>query len=152
MSKYCSFNLASEIETVELGILIAKELPDEMVIFLHGELGSGKTTFTRGLLNGLGFSGVVKSPTYTLVEPYSIHDKSIYHFDLYRLPDPEELEYIGIRDYFESSICVIEWPNNGLGIIPKADLEIQFIYRQQQRQAVLTSNTFLGQKIITKLT
>lgn len=114
-------------ESMELfGESLAPIIKQVGVVYLNGNLGMGKTTLVRGLLKGLGYIGPVKSPTYTLVEPYELEFMSVYHFDLYRLTDPEELEYMGVRDYFQSgTLCLIEWPELGQGVLPAADIEIK---------------------------
>jgi len=125
LSPPCSINLQNEAETMELGASIATLLPVGGVVLLYGDLGAGKTTLVRGLLRSLGFMDTVKSPTYTLVEPYRIAGRDIYHFDLYRLGDPEELEYLGIRDYFrKDALCLVEWPEKAGLFIPKGDFSI----------------------------
>ena len=136
----CSILLKDEAETRELGAAIATLLPVGGIVFLHGDLGAGKTTLVRGLLRSLGFTGTVKSPTYTLVEPYRINDRDIYHFDLYRLGDPEELEYLGIRDYLrKDALCLIEWPEKAGDFIGKVDLSITLAYKKQARSAEIES-------------
>lgn len=120
------------------------------ILHLQGELGVGKTTLVRGFLRALGHTGAVKSPTYTLVEPYQLSGKKIYHFDFYRLTDPEELEYMGIRDYLtEEMLALIEWPEKGGGLTPAADLQIQLFYHNQtERLLKLQALTTIGQIMV----
>ena len=118
-------HLADEAETLALGAEFSGKLRGGLTFWLQGNLGAGKTTLVRGLLRGLGFTGKVKSPTYTLVEPYVISGLYLYHFDLYRFNDPEEWDAAGFRDYFNpQSVCLVEWPDKAAGLLPPADIEI----------------------------
>lgn len=132
-----------------LGQKLASLCPPGCKLFLQGELGAGKTTLIRGFLCGLGYQGIVKSPTYTLVEPYQLNDLEIFHFDLYRLNDPEELESIGVRDYFSGSgTCLVEWPEKGAALLGKPDIFIQIQYQDDQRKVLLQAKTEKGKEII----
>ncbi len=119
-----------------------------LTLYLQGELGMGKTTFSRGVINGFGHRGAVKSPTYTLVEPYEFGAIIVYHFDLYRLGDPEELEYMGIRDYFsDNSLCLIEWPQRGAGILKGPDIVVHFSVQGQGRRLHWQAMNALGRAV-----
>ncbi|NRB24510.1 tRNA (adenosine(37)-N6)-threonylcarbamoyltransferase complex ATPase subunit type 1 TsaE [Shewanella sp.] len=144
--------LDNEQDTVELGKRLAQVITPPLTLNLSGELGAGKTTLSRGLIQALGHDGAVKSPTYALVEPYELGDIELFHFDLYRLSDPEELEYMGIRDYFTAkSICLVEWPDRGHGLMPVADISIAIKYVGTSREVEITSGTTKGQVLLSKL-
>lgn len=139
----------NEKEMEHIGALIAKGIDGGGIVFLEGDLGAGKTTLSRGVLRGFGYAGAVKSPTYTLVEPYDLGDRTVYHFDLYRLKDFEELEFMGIRDYFHASaLCLIEWPKQGQPLLPTPDLTIEIqLASNGGRQLNIMAGTITGQQI-----
>lgn len=121
-------------ETEQFGAELYRLLPAKCLVFLEGSLGAGKTTLVRGFLRAAGYCGAVKSPTYTLVEEYVLNQHKIFHFDLYRLTDPEELEWMGIRDYFaEDCVCFIEWPAMGKGMLPDPDVVIRLTVQDSGR-------------------
>lgn len=138
--------LADEQAMSAFGARIARVTQGHGLIFLEGNLGMGKTTLSRGIIRGLGHVGAVKSPTFTLVEPYEIGDIRAFHFDLYRLVDPEELEFLGIRDYFEDdALCLIEWPDKGAGFLPKPDLTITISPQDSGRSLKILSQGSRGE-------
>ena len=132
---------------------MAKSSNLDLVIFLQGNLGAGKTTFARGFLRGCGYQGLVKSPTYTLVEPYSLDDdKRVYHFDLYRLSHGEELEFAGVRDYFDGqSVSLIEWPEKAEGYLPEPDIICQLDYQGHGRDIKVSALTVKGNDVVLRL-
>ena len=150
MKSFCLY-IRDEDAMVDLGRQLGLAV-DSGVIHLQGALGAGKTTLCRGVLRGKGYTGAVKSPTYTLVEPYELAETTLYHFDLYRLADPEELEFMGIRDYFQpGSLCVIEWPERGEGILPAADFAVNIGVEDRGRSVRIMAYTDFGELVLTRL-
>lgn len=129
-----SLQLENETATIALAQVVARTLSPGFLLYLSGELGSGKTTLVRGLLRALGYPGRVKSPTYALVELYVVSKLNLYHFDFYRFRDPKEWDEAGFREYFDgSSICIVEWPEKAMGLLPPPDLEIHLETEQTPR-------------------
>ncbi len=149
-----SFFLENEAATDRLAQQLAHQIDDQaLVIYLIGDLGSGKTHLCRHLLHCLGHKGSVKSPTYTLIEPYRLTNRTVLHCDLYRLSDPEELEYLGLNDELDSSsLLLIEWPEKGAGYLPQADLVITIKMSGEGRTAQLHDQTERGLAVTAGLT
>jgi tRNA threonylcarbamoyladenosine biosynthesis protein TsaE len=134
------------------GLQLARTAGRPGVIYLEGDLGTGKTTLVRSLLRGLGYAGKVKSPTYTLVEPYSLANLTVYHLDLYRLAHPEELEWLGIRDlHHGEDLLLVEWPEHGAGRLPPADLVISIEYHGAGRMLRVRTLTPQGKAMAAGL-
>ena len=147
-----SLTLPDEAAMLVFGAQLAKSLDTGAIIYLYGDLGAGKTTLVRGILQAMGHPGAVKSPTYTLVEPYQLAGFEVYHFDLYRLAEPEELEYMGIRDYFHhNSLCLLEWPDKGAGFLPPADLVVEISHLPTGRALHCSAGTETGDEILSRL-
>ena len=155
--KQLEYFLPDEAATIAIGsgladVLKSATVQQTLVVYLNGDLGAGKTTLSRGFVRGMGHVGNVKSPTYTLVEPYELGEWRVFHFDLYRLADAEELEYMGIRDYFNNDCCCfIEWPEKGTGLLAKADLIINLAYQDEQRVIKLQAESVHGENVMTAL-
>ena len=146
------FDLPDEASTTDLGAALAALLDGRGTVFLDGELGAGKTTLSRGMLRAMGHTGAVKSPTFTLVEPYVLGSHKIYHFDLYRLEDPEELEYIGVDVFCGGEpLCLIEWREKGRGYLPECDLRVELTHRGRGRLARMESKTKRGERMLIEL-
>ena len=152
MNNFFEAQLVNAEHTVDFGNKLSAACQSPTCIYLHGDLGAGKTTLTRGFIQGLGHDGNVKSPTYTLVEPYELAQWTVYHFDLYRLGDPEELEFMGIRDYFsDRAHCLVEWPERGEGVLPVADIDLTLTYKDEARVISLRANNENGRKVLSQL-
>lgn len=147
-------SLPTEQSTLLLGQKLASIILhlSSFTLHLHGDLGAGKTTFSRGFLQQLGHHGHVKSPTYTLVEQYHLPPFDVFHFDLYRLSDPEELEYLGIRDYFGSNtIRLIEWPEKAVGFLSQPDIKLELFYQDKGRIAKFTAYSVEMSQLLKQL-
>ncbi|KPQ19509.1 MULTISPECIES: tRNA (adenosine(37)-N6)-threonylcarbamoyltransferase complex ATPase subunit type 1 TsaE [unclassified Halomonas] len=144
--------LDNEEAQVAFGEILGNVLQGRGRIYLEGDLGAGKTTLTRGVLRAYGYQGAVKSPTYTLVEPYELDGRRLYHLDLYRLSDPEELEFIGGRDVLaDDALCLIEWPSRGAGWLPAPDIRLQLAVVEPGRRAQLSAGSDFGVTVLTAL-
>ena len=147
-----AFRIDTDQQMQALGAQLAKASGGQGRIYLDGDLGTGKTTLVRGLIRALGHEGAVKSPTFTLIEPYQIGTKNIYHFDLYRLSDPEELEYMGLRDYFiPESLCLVEWPEKGGRMLPSPDLLLKLTHDSTSRDVTVSAMTETGEVMLKTL-
>jgi len=145
-------HLADEAATLAFGRQLASVIVPGMTIFLEGDLGAGKTTLTRGVLRGLGFMDSVKSPTYTLVEPYVVSNLYFHHFDLYRFADASEWEEAGFREMFNAeSVCLVEWPDKAAALLPEPDWRIRLEPCAAGRQLTLTASTQMGTICLSRL-
>ena len=145
-------HLASEDDTLALGARLAHILCPGLKVWLQGNLGSGKTTLTRGMLRALGHEGKVKSPTYTLIEPYTASGLKFYHFDFYRFHTPEEYLEAGLDEYFSGDgVCIVEWPEKALPFLALPDLEIFLELASEGRKAEIVGHTDAGQKCLIDL-
>lgn len=143
---------ADEQEQMAFGASLGAAMQPPLLVFLRGDLGAGKTTLVRGLLRGLGWQGTVRSPTFTLVETYPLDSVQVAHLDLYRLVDPEELEFLGLRDLLGSrSLVLIEWPERGEGWLPTADLEILIQHAEHGRNIQLVAGSQAGEQVLGRM-
>jgi tRNA threonylcarbamoyladenosine biosynthesis protein TsaE len=144
--------LADEAATVTFGAILAQACKGRGLLTLQGNLGAGKTTLSRGLIQGLGHQGKVKSPTYTLVEPYETGNYRIFHYDLYRLSDPEELEFLGMREQLGNDcLTLVEWPEKGATLLPPADLSLVLALEGTGRRVSWSAGTPEGEAMVNAL-
>ena len=145
-------HLPDEAATSAFGARLARILRPGLSLHLRGDLGSGKTTLVRGLLRGLGFAGRVKSPTYTLVELYTVSRLNLYHFDFYRFREPKEWRDAGLDEHFNDlSVCLVEWPEKAAGQLPPADIDIRFEFVGDGRDLDLSAGTESGKACLNRL-
>jgi tRNA threonylcarbamoyladenosine biosynthesis protein TsaE len=143
--------LPSEDATLEFGARLAHSLQPGLVVYLSGDLGAGKTTLARGILRALGYTGRVKSPTFTLVEVYAFSTLYLYHFDFYRFDEPAELDDAGFREYFNANaVCVVEWPEKAAGL-PPPDMHIALHVTAGGRTVEIRADTEVGKLCMTRL-
>ena len=146
------WSLPDEAATAALAARVADVLDDGLVLYLHGSLGAGKTSFARALLTALGVGERVKSPTYSLVEGYMAANRPAWHLDLYRIADPGELEWLGLDALADpAALVLVEWPERGAGALPAADLELRLDYAEQGRHALLRAFTARGEELLAQL-
>lgn len=144
--------LTSDTDTVHWGEKVGRVLAGRGIVYLYGELGAGKTTFSRGILRSYGYSGSVKSPTYTIIEPYELASACIFHFDLYRLTHADEWHNLGVEAYFSGqAICLVEWPQRAAEYLPPGDLAITLVYAQEGRKIGIEALSDYGRKIVKAL-
>ena len=144
--------LPDEAATGALAIHLAAMLDDGLVLYLHGPLGAGKTSFARALLTTLGVGERVKSPTYSLVEGYEAQGRLAWHLDLYRIADPGELEWLGLDALADpAALVLVEWPERGAGALPAADLELQLSYAGDGRHALLRAVSARGERLLQRM-
>jgi len=151
-----TLHLHEEAGTLALGASLAHALRPGLIIYLHGDLGAGKTALTRAMLHALGHIGHVRSPTYTLAEPYAVRlgdrEAGVIHFDLYRMASPEEFLDAGFRDYFNrETICIVEWPEKAETVLPPPDLSITLRVAGEGRDVELLALSEQGTACLNRL-
>lgn len=152
MTHQASIFLADETATQSLGVALGHALSAGMTVYLDGDLGAGKTTLVRALLKSLGYTGSVKSPTYSLMESYVLENGSFHHFDFYRFESPEEFLEAGLDESFgQEAVCLVEWPEKAVGYLPPADLKVKLIHQKQGRLADLTAGSERGEQCLIRL-
>ena len=147
-----TFDISDELMTTNLAAQFARLLSAPLVLGFSGDLGAGKTTFIRAMLQALGIRGAIKSPTYSLVESYLIRDMQIHHFDLYRIQEDTELEYIGFRDYFTTeAVCCIEWPERMRSDVDFIDIQVTMVQTDIGRELLMQAKNINGSHILSSL-